>query len=880
MISCDAIMSQTETTVLTQHTTPNHRPTTTESTPSSVDFSHHVTQQLNAQHPLTSVLQSSDLTDLVQKTCVEHTQLTCPIQVQDLPKSTKKVKINTEHGHFLGQQRAKTAIETAIHLPDGYHVVAIGTAGLGKRTMIQRLLRQYGSQRPAPSDWVYVNHFHQPRYPIALRLNAGEAVKFQKVMHDLWLHVHKQLQTKFNSDSYHRRIDSLKEQGNRQQQDELLSLSQESLDLGLKLTHKEDEHYFVPLNPQAPQQELSQQEVDALDHATRLEIANHIRQMEKKLARLGHTFQRIEQQTQDQILAYNQSLADKILQPKLKSILQKFAHIDGLSAYLDAYRADIIEHIELILLAEDDDFRPSMLSRIPARYQVNIVASHKANQTAPIIFEDFPTYSQLLGHVEQMTRMGSILTDFSLIRAGALHQANGGFLILQAEQLLEHPYAWQGLKRALQSRQLKLAALEQLLTLTGSISIEPQAIPLDVKVILLAEEQTYHELLEYDADFQRLFKIRADFSDSLIRNAETEQQYIEFIADFVRHEQFTDIDATGLAALLTLSSRQAESQHDLSLHASRLGDLLREANHYAKGHSLITAQHIQQAEQQRQYRLAYLKELYWQDYQRAHILINTQGAVIGQINALTVVDYAGSEFGLPSRVTATVAQGEGDVLDIERTVELGGALHAKGVLIMSSYLKAYFGHSQHLAFSASIAHEQNYQAIDGDSATVAEVCALISAMSGLAIDQSWAVTGSMNQFGEVQAIGGINSKIEGFFDLCQLQGLTGQQGVIIPQSNVQHLMLREDVITAVSEKRFHIHAICHIEEALSLLMATPVGKLDEKLRYHKGSIFARVMKQLDRWQAIADGDVEPAKPKKKKAKKKKVPNTEQNATDS
>lgn len=873
-------MSQTETTAVNPN--PTDTPSTTPQTPmqSSQPISrHHAMRQLNAKHPLQSALQHADLKDLIKKTTVSSSQLTRTVDLQQLPKSTKKVKISTAQCHFLGQQRAKTAIETAIHLPNGYHVVAIGTAGLGKRTMIQRLLQQYSTQRPAPSDWVYVNDFQQARYPIALRLKAGEAVKFQKAMHDLWLYLHQQLQNKFNSDSYHRRIDALKEQSNRQQQDELLSLSQESLDLGLKFTHKDDEHYFVPLNPQALHQELSQQEVDALDHATRLQIANHIRQMEKKLARLGHQFQRIEQQTQDEILKFNQSLAEKILQPKLKSIEQKFAHIDGLSDYLTAYRADIIEHIELIILAEDDDFRPSLLSRIPARYQVNIVASHKANQTAPIIFEDFPTYSQLLGHVEQITRMGTILTDFSLIRAGALHQANGGFLILQAEQLLEHPYAWQGLKRALQSRQLKLAALEQLLTLTGSISIEPQAIPLDVKVILLAEEHTYHELMEYDADFQRLFKIRADFGDSLQRNATTEQQYIEFIADFVRHEQLTDIDATGLAELFSIASRQAESQHELSLHASRLGDLLREAHHYAQGQNFITAEHIRQAEQQQQYRHAYLKELYWQDYQREHILINSQGAVIGQINALTVVEYAGSEFGLPSRITATVTQGDGDVLDIERTVELGGALHAKGVLIMSSYLKAYFGHSQHLAFSASIVHEQNYHHIDGDSATVAEVCALISAISGLPIDQSWAVTGSMNQFGEVQAIGGINSKIEGFFDLCQLQGLTGQQGVIIPKSNLQHLMLRDDVIQAVKEKRFHIHAISHIEDALALLMATPVGELDEKLRYAKGSIFAKVMKQLDRWQAIADGEFEQDKPKKKKAKKKKVPNTEQNTTE-
>ncbi|MFB2537790.1 MULTISPECIES: Lon protease family protein [unclassified Acinetobacter] len=828
--------------------------------------------KLNQSQTIISALQRAELKDLCQATALQAEQLTRQVDLASLPRNSKKIKNQHDGTRFLGQARAKQAIETAIHLPfSGYHVVAVGASGLGKRTMIQRLLQQHAKTLPTPSDWVYVNDFDDARHPLALRLTAGQAVKFQKAVHDAWLSIFKQIQSKFNAESYHRRIDMLREQTNRQQQDALLALTQESAKLNLKFVSQEDENYFVPLDSNDPNQQLSQQQVNQLDSEVRIKIASDIRRMEKKLSQLGTKFSSMEEQVQEKIVHYNKELAKKIIQPKLNTISQRFEHIDGLEHYLQRYCEDVIEHIDLILSGEDDDFRPSMFSRIPARYQVNVVASHKLNAGAPVIFEDFPTHYHLLGHVEQMTRMGSILTDFSLIRAGALHQANGGFLILQAEQLLEHPYAWQGLKRALKSRQLKLSSLEQLLTLTGSVSIEPQSIALNVKVILLAEESTYHELVEYDPEFLSLFKIRADFNYAIKRTPEHEQDYLQLVADFVETEKLLPIDNTGLASILNDASRQAQSQHYLSLHASNLGDLLRESQYYAEQqqHKNITAEHIQQAIRQREYRLDHLRELYWDDYVMKTQLIETQGAVIGQVNALTVIDYAGAEFGLPSRLTASVSHGDGEVLDIERSVELGGSLHAKGILIMSSYLKAYFGHSQRLHFSASIAHEQSYNGIDGDSATMAEVCALISAISQLPVDQSWSITGSMNQFGQAQPIGGINAKIESFYDLCQLQGLTGQQGVIIPKANMQHLMLRDDVVQAVAEQKFHIHAVEHIEDALALILATPVGELDDKLRYSKGSIFARVMKQLDIWQAIHDGEDDEEAPKVKKKKKKK-----------
>nr|MBP8206830.1 AAA family ATPase [Acinetobacter sp.] len=389
---------------------------------------------------------------------------------------------------------------------------------------------------------------------------------------------------------------------------------------------------------------------------------------------------------------------------------------------------------------------------------------------------------------------------------------------------------------------LKLSSLEHMLTLTGSISIEPAPIPLNIKVILLAEPEIYYDILELEPELGSVFKIRADFTDTLQRNDNNEQAYMQLIADYVQTDKLLPFDRSALAALLTDSSRQAEDQSSLSLHALTLGDLIREAHHHAAqaNDKMVTEQHINMALDHRKYRLGYLRELYWQDLSRGTQLIETKGHRLGQINALSVIHYADVEFGLPSRLTASVYQGGGDILDIERSVELGGSLHAKGVLLMSSFLKAHFGREQILHFSAALAFEQSYGQVDGDSATVAELSALISAISQLPIDQSWAITGSMNQLGQVQPIGGVNAKIEGFFDACKLQGLTHKQGVIIPRQNMQHLMLRKDVIEAVKNGQFHIHAIDTIDQALEILMARPVGILDKKGRYTKNSIFAAV----------------------------------------
>lgn len=820
---------------------------------------------------LPSAFEQFEIQQTLEKTALKPHHLTHIPDLSKIPSSTKRIK---PLNNFLGQDRARASVEAGISLPySGYNIFAVGTAGLGKRTMIRRLLQQHAKTMPTPNDWVYVNNFQNPRQPIVLRFPAGQGVKFQNALHQAWQTILKQLERRFSADTYHNNIERIRQDIGEEQQEALIELTKEGAELDLKLISKNEKHCFVPVRTQDNQlKELTQDEIDALTSKKRAEIAANIRYMDKKLERLGLHLGDLEDDARDQVSSLNREIAKQVVMPRMDLILSKHPTVKGLEQFLKLYAQDIIDHVELILEQEEDDFSPALFNRVPARYQANVVVANKPNTGAPVIFEDFPTHYNLLGHVEQLTHTGTITTDFTLIRSGSLHKANGGFLMLEAEQLLEQPYAWQGLKRALKSGQLKLSSLEHMLTLTGSISIEPEPIPLDVKVILMAEPEIYYEILELEPELGSIFKIRADFTDTLQRNDSNEQAYMQLIADYVQRDKLLPFDRSALATLLTDSSRQAEDQSSLSLHASTLGDLIREAHHHAfkAGDSVVSAQHVNQALHHRQYRLGYLRELYWQDLSRGTQLIETTGHRLGQINALSVIHYADVEFGLPSRLTASVYQGGGDILDIERSVELGGSLHAKGVLLMSSFLKAHFGRSQILHFSAALAFEQSYGQVDGDSATVAELSALISAICQIPIDQSWAITGSMNQLGQVQPIGGVNAKIEGFYDACKLQGLTGKQGVIIPRQNMQHLMLRQDVIDAVSEGKFHIHAIDTIDQALEILMARPVGQLDKKGRYSKGSIYAAVMEQLEYWQAIEDGEAIEDGPKKKKSRKKKV----------
>ncbi|MDI1301145.1 MAG: ATP-binding protein [bacterium] len=776
----------------------------------------------------------------------------------DFPfRSTKDCK---PFNDFLGQERAKEAVDMAVALPhDGYNIFAVGTGGLGKRTMINRFLKGVAEKRKAPSDWCYVNNFAEPRYPIALEFPAGMGIDIKSDMAVLWRDMSFSVISSFESEQYFERMESLKGELTKAQQDAIANLSSEGEKKGVKLVLRTPGGYgFSPMNDAG--EVMSVDAFNALPKKEQERLKAVMADMENRLRKVARGLNLAEEQNRNKVRQLNDELTSRAITPHLEKIRSKYSKQDAFLKYLVAFEKDVIDNVDVILntpeAQQDVVATASTDNAIPSRYQVNVIVSNDPKDGAPVVFEDLPTHYNLMGHVEQVTYMGTVATDFTLIRAGALHRANGGFLLLEAEQVLEQPYAWQGLKRALRSNSLKLSSLEQMLTLTGTISLEPDGIPFNVKVVLLGDRETFYLLQQFDPELGQFFKMRADFENSMPRTKENENKYAHFLADFVQKEDLLPLDKTAMMRLVEGAARDAEDQEKLSLHASSVGDLLREANYWAQqgNAKIIKSSHIQLARTGQERRHERLRKLYMEEISKGTQLFAIEGEVVGQVNGLTVVQYADAEFGMPSRISVTAHYGHGEITDIEREIDLGGAIHSKGVLILSSYLKTLFGAERALRFAANIAFEQSYGGVDGDSASLGELCGLLSAIARLPVRQNIAITGSMNQFGEVQPIGGVNEKIEGYYSACQLKGFEGPQSVVIPVQNVRHLMLRDEVLEAVKAKKFVIYAVSRVEEAIELLMGMPAGKADKHGVFPEDSVFGKVAARLAVWHSAEKRD--------------------------
>ncbi|WP_201534163.1 ATP-binding protein [Psychrobacter immobilis] len=863
----------------------------------------------NTPHPV--------FTDVEQRCLISAEQLKRYSEPNTLPTDTRTAP-DLDVG--FGQQRALKALQTALDIKaSGYHVFAAGENGLGKRTIISRLLTRIAADAPTPDDWVYVHNFTDPRTPLALRLPAGQAALLQQQVNNLWQQAKKRLSQRFRSDQYQSKIEAIKNNTHQKESHAYDVLNAEGKQYDLALTFRSFDNKAVFVHPsQLPTEndphknshhenndntvsdsrknkstiedskkanitsannsdtDYSNNEYGNSEYEAELNNFVQKNHMQKRLSQLTIALEQLEDEANDAIEALHRNIAQRALQPLFAPVYEQFASHPLVIEYLKAVFADMVTHVERIVNGDDEEFVTAALATTPSRYAVNVIVSHTPDSGAPVIFEDLPTHLNLLGHVEQITQLGTVTTDVSMIRAGALHRANGGYLLLEASHLLEHPYAWQGLKRALQSRKIKLSSLEQMLTLTGSLSLSPAPIDLDIKVILLGEADLYYELLELEPEFDAVFKVRADFHDDVPRTIEHELALVAKMADIIDYANLYPFDRHAQATLLEYLSLQAEEQDRLSLHSDLLIKLLHESNRHARlnDENIVTSEHVTQAINDMDERSGYLRDLYWDELKNGQQLIQTQGNAVGQVNALTVVSYADSEFGMPARLTAVIQPniGAGEILDIERDVDLGGSLHAKGMLIMTSYLRALFSQHHALNFSASLAFEQSYAHIDGDSATVSEGCALLSALANVPIDQSFAITGSMNQLGEVQAVGGINAKIAGFFDACREQELTGQQGVVIPMANVKQLMLRDDIIDAVRAGSFHIYGVHTLSEALTLMTGIPIDTMNKKGRYRKDTLFGKVLSRLMLWDDNQDreDDIDDKKSKKKDKKKRQA----------
>lgn len=756
---------------------------------------------------------------------------------------------------FIGQERPIAAIELGITIQrQGYNIFALGPSGTGKYTVIKRFVEQRAATEPPPSDWCYVNDFERPSVPRALRLPAGMGRQLQGDMERLVEELRSGLSSVFESEEYATRRRALEEEFQDRQKASLEELQEVARGRGLALLSTASGLAFAPLKDG---QIVPPEEFQKLPEDERERIEGEMEALQGELQKVVLRVPRWKREFQTRLRELNNEVTALVVDDAMDDLVAKYKDLPDVSAYLAAVQASIGHHLGDFLESGDDREGdgaaasppvPDAFRRSPSlrRYQVNVLVDSADQAGAPVVYESNPTYANLVGRVEQMAMMGALVTDFTLIKPGVLHHANGGYLVLDGLKVLSSPFAWEGLKRALQFQQIRIESPAQTQGHTSTVSLEPEPIPLDVKVILMGDRQLYYLLAQSDPDFNELFKIAADFDDEFVRDDETTARYARLIADIAGREGLLPFDRSAVCRVIEHASRLVEDSERVTAQMRTIVDLLQEADHWARRREakLIGAEHVQQAIDAQVYRSDRVRTQMLQQTLRETVLIDTQGSAVGQINGLSVLSLGTFRFGRPSRITATVHLGTGEVVDIEREVELSGPLHSKGVLILSGFLRSRYAQDHPLSLGASLVFEQSYGGVDGDSASSTELYALLSAIAQVPIAQSLAVTGSVNQNGEVQAIGGVNEKIEGFFDLCKARGLTGDQGVLIPKANVKHLMLRGDVVEAAAALQFAIYPIVTIDEGIEVLTGLPAGRPDAAGRYPKGTVNRMVADRL------------------------------------
>ncbi|EGR1423836.1 Lon protease family protein [Vibrio vulnificus] len=773
-------------------------------------------------------------------------QLYSVAELEQLPcKSTKELAPIDE---IVGQERAQKAVEFAMSIKEkGYNIYAIGQNGLGKRTMILRYLNRHQHDVDALYDWCYVANFEDIRTPKVLKLPQGVGVRFRNDIEKLMTKLVNAMPLAFDNEMYYSRADKLKNQLAQKQQQELERISKDAKDKGISLTiTTQGDYQFVAMNGE----ELHTEETfDALSRKEQETFGASIDELEVTLRSMGRQLTEWEESYSEKIKKLNDDVTRDVITHFIKQLKLDYSQYSEIKTYLTELQKDIIENADIFLeeTGEQGEIATASLDKkLPRRYKVNVLVSRKTDEF-PIVVEETPNYHTLFGSIETATFKGTVFTDFSLIRAGSLHKANGGVLLMDAQKVLEQPYVWDGLKRALRSRQLSFTSLEKEVTLTGAVSLDPEPIPLDIKIILFGDYRTYQLLQHYDPEFSELFRVTADFEDEMKRTPESELQYARFISSVVHDNGMLHCDKKAIARIIEHSSRLVGDQGKLSLHSAHIANLLRESNYVAKqsNSNMIRIGHVEEALSNQEMRVSRLQDAVMEGFINGTTLIRTEGSAVGQVNALSVLSTSDHAFGAPNRITATTCYGDGEVIDIERSVDLGGSIHSKGVMILSAYLSSVFGRNAKVPLTTTITFEQSYGGVDGDSASMAELCAVVSAFSKQPNRQDIAITGSMNQFGESQPIGGVNEKIEGFFDVCAIKGRHDQQGVIIPRSNVHNLMLRPDIVKAVEKGDFHIWAIDHVTEAIEIFTGKSAGEPTDDGSYPIDTIFGIAQAKLN-----------------------------------
>ncbi len=753
---------------------------------------------------------------------------------------------------IIGQKRAVSALQFGLEIRDGgFNIYVAGPPGIGKMTAVQSFLEELAQRKATQPDWCYLNNFEDSYQPKMCRLPAGKGRELQHDMKSLIEQVRREIPKAFESEEYGNRRDAIVKTVDKQRAQVLEKLNAQTAKAGFML---QTTPFGIATIPMLKGQPLNEADYQAMPAQDRADFQRRHETLKDDLEAAMKQIRELERAAQKQLHALDQQVALYIVGGLIEELKDKYRDLAAVIEHLHAVQKDILGNIETFKSNTAPNPAPEgnaavtpWLRELPFRkYLVNVLVDNSEQKGAPVIVELNPSYNNLFGRVEKEVQFGALYTDFTMIKPGSFHRANGGYLVMPVEDVLRNLLSWDGVKRALRSGEIEIEEIGERLGYLATKSLRPQPIPVNIKVMLVGRPLLYYLLHAYDEEFPELFKVKADFDTRMDCSAENVRDFLAFLPTFCNKEKLKHLDATAVAKLLEHSARLAEDQEKLSAHFGTLADIIREANFWTMqaGAERTGAPHVQKALDARIYRSNLMEERLQEMIARGILLIDTAGQITGQVNGLAVISLGEYFFGKPSRITASVWPGREGVVDIEREVELGGPIHSKGVLILNGYLARQFAQDKPLTLSARLVFEQSYEGVEGDSASSTELYALLSALSGLPIKQGIAVTGSVNQRGEVQAIGGANEKIEGFFEVCKAKGLTGEQGVIIPHSNVAHLMLREEVVEAVAAGQFSIWSVASIDEGLEILTGVPAGVRDAQGTFPEGTVNYRVENRL------------------------------------
>ncbi|MHA2610447.1 MAG: Lon protease family protein [bacterium JZ-2024 1] len=791
----------------------------------------------------------------------------CPLDVFQWQSTEEIPKISG----LINQQRATQALSTAVHLQQpGFNVYVSGPSGTGRRSLVMEFLKKIAEEKPTPRDWCYVHNFADPSQPTALSFPPGKGKQFRDAMNRFSQLLRSEFPQLFQRSEVQSRIDEIYREKNQLETQQFEALEKKALEHGFLLKAGKT---GISLTPLLGQKVMSPEEYQQLSPKEKEELKLREEQVHQEILNFLAQIREISQQTEEKIKKFKINVAKSVLQTLMSEVRKFEEDCPKLTEYLSGVEQYVLSHLEDFITQAGQTsplpLPPGFAPPQDVELKVNLLVDNSQQKGAPIIFEPNPTFYNLFGRLEKKQFMGALLSDFTMIRPGCLHRANGGFLVLYARDLLIQPGAYEGLKRAIRFQKIYIEDLGESLGLLALSGIRPEPIPLDVKIIMIGPYWIYYLLSLYDEDFHRVFKIRADFDLEMENSPKHLQSLVHFVNVAAREHNLLPFNATALAEIAEYLSRSAESQKKFSTRFGELLDILREASYIAEswGEKTVGGHHIKKTIEEKIYRSNLVEEKVYEMIKDGQIVLDITGKKTGQVNGLSFVQLGDYQFGRPVRITAQTYLGRAGIIDIERESHLSGPIHQKAVMILSGYLHGTFGQKFPITLSATLVFEQSYSPVEGDSASAAELCCILSSLADVPLRQDIAITGSVDQMGRIQPVGGVNEKIEGFFRCAKYLGLTGQQGVIIPESNLQNLMLSDEVVDAIREKKFHIYPVKTIEECMEILTDMPVGKPDKRGNYPPNTVFGKVQKKLYQFYRRMRETTPGEKQKKKKRKK-------------